>query len=712
MRLPLICLLTLVSYLSFAQNFKYKNKKYEWDPAVPALPEVSASFKLEDAVILSETCDYSPTGNKLHSPFVHKHMLIKFNTKKGVDKYSVFRLPESFDPVADLISLPAYKRNKVHRPKGEFTCIDHFAARIIKPDGTIHDANIVDTTETEILYFKAKITYYDWVFKIKNLEPQDVLELDYSYLGVFSDANQSHLFFNSTLPKQDYNLCFKYKEDETYIVKLLNGEGHVDTTYKKYFDHYQHYFFKAKNLKGGMNEVGINPLNEIPHISFYRHLNDFGDYEGNAVMTKPLPYPWWYILRELTNYQMDNLKDYLSKTDETTVEINHFVDTIKTKFPYSNKVELFNNIHEFINAEFDYLNDADYLAEPNGKLEHLGKHVREKKLRYISRTHLYKQLFTRLDTNYFATLIPDNRVCQMHPDFYENLPSTITYYVLPINNTFNFYYPKGNRCGYHVNEFPFYLENNFTALIPQYLPPGLISNRYAEIPIPFVKVPVTLAEDNKRKVALQLEANIDEDKISAAGKVTLSGQFSTLIRGYYLYGEKDSTVNPAYYYSIKELGDDKHPVKVEPKSINTQYPFNASFNIHFEKEHLFEKLTEQNYALNLKGWFKNVIEAIDTNEIRHFIYHADFCSEDVHQVLIHFNSKIKLKNMDNLSTTIQNGFGKFITSAQQLDDNSILLKTIYSVNSTTVPAENFKDVQLIYSASEAWDNKIFEIQKL
>ncbi|MBL0072933.1 MAG: hypothetical protein IPP34_14460 [Bacteroidetes bacterium] len=134
----ILCCLTLLTVSGVSQNLKYRQRTFDWPSTQVQKIPVNEEFKNEDVVILDEYTEMFILGGKMriswNNVYFKKHMRIKVLTKAGVQKISTINLPESMNPVSDLIRVSYTKRNQIHRPKGDYDCMDYFAARIIKPD--------------------------------------------------------------------------------------------------------------------------------------------------------------------------------------------------------------------------------------------------------------------------------------------------------------------------------------------------------------------------------------------------------------------------------------------------------------------------------------------------------------------------------------------------------------------------------------------------
>ncbi len=719
-----------------AQSLNYMKKVYSWGTTMPQKIEVDPIFAGGDAVILEESCVYNISGNRVpayghytsagnylnyvessngRSPVVHKHLRIKFLTEEGIKKYSTIVLPESFDRQSDLLVVPHDKRNIIRRPRGEFQCVDSFGARIIRKDGTLKEIVMNESTETEVRPRTTKEeTYFSWIFKVENLEPGDELEVDYVFEGSFNSYEASKIFLNGDLPKQNVSFILRERIKDKNMVFGHNGIQASDTIYSKEGGtEYRDYIFKATNLKGGIGECGARPIMELPYISFYRHSFDFGERENNsAVLTKALPYPWWYFLSKFLSYRYDNLTDKLSRTDNTTASINRFFNAEKSKLNKPNSLELFSSIQHSLNEDFSYEKNEDFVDGTDNRLEKLGKYVESKTLRYVSRNRLYEELFLRMDTDYFISFIPDKRTDVLDPTHFEIIGKSSLFFSFKMNKGFNFCYPKGGRFGYEIGEFPFYFEGSTTALIPQHLPSVMRMDLMPDVEYPFIRVPANNKKDNLRNTMMLINMSLDSLNLRVTGKLNLSGQFSTLTRGYYLYGDKDSTVNTSYYNSVLDLADKNEKVHLTKGVINQEYPFNAGFKFEFTKNNFITKENENTFSFQLNGWFNNILDLDFSARNRQQAYYSDFQYEDVHNFMIRFDHPIKLSETEIMTDTVSNGFSYYVCKVEQKDERSISIVTAMVIHTDRVPADKAKDIEDTFNAVKSWNARRITIKKL
>ncbi len=726
MRTLLLSLLICISCSSFSQSFKYRSYKYSWSPRRPEAIPVVEQFKNEDAVILDEHCIYNASGNKVplfyyfnkvanyyyfeestqgSNPVVQKHLRIKFLSKNGIKKYSKIVLPESFDPEGDQNSVKLEYRDSIYRPKGEFECIRYFAARIIKADGRIENAVVDESIQTDVQRInKIENKFYSWIFRIINLEEGDELELDYSYEGAWNLHPSQRIFFNGELPKQNFDLTFRCFAKSSFFFSYYNeAEPSGSTMETLNAPHYTEYYFSKKNLTGGICEAGARPQLQLPYFTYYKHLLDYGlDNPKASGSLMPQAYPWSYTLIPFVGYQYDDLKLRLEKRDQTTVSLNQFLETEKQKVHDTSYAGISSSIQHTLAEEFGFKKDAASELAGDAELEHLGKYVSDKILRETSRLRIYKEILSRFDREYYLVALTDKRISEINIKQYEPLPAMDSAFAIPTQHNFLFLYPKAYRFGYEANELPFYYEDVNTILIPQHEPSFKRREYIPQVDYIFLKTPFSSVKENVRTTNAMLNVSLDSLKMSYSGKIKLAGQFSTLIRGYYIYGDRDTTVNPNYYHSITALADGKADLKVV--NVNRQFPFDASFNTSFTNHRNINKERDGIYSVELIDFFNEVVDDKFTSDHRHLDYYPDFQFQDSYKYMMKFDRKIKLENVDSLQKNIHNSFADYILKTTQVDDQSVLIEISYVVKPEFVLASLARDVSDVFDEIKKVNN--------
>ena len=727
---------TFSIYSIFAQSSKYRNYKFEWPSESPSSIEVDSLFLNEDAVILEEKCIYNIGGLRVPeyyflniaanyifldksvqgvNPLIKKHLRIKFLTQKGIDKYSKIILPESFNPAYDYYNVRPENRKNVYRPLGEFECVKFFAARIIKPNGTIKKAIVKESTYeqtfTGVVIVKQ---FYNWIFQLNNLEIGDEAELEYSYEGVYNFGTSNRIFFNSDIPIQSLDFTFRYPEKQLYFLTYHNGAFPKDSTMVTTSSpHYTEYYFHLENLHGCINETGARPYKQLPFFSFYEHLRDFGIINPiTKYIQTPLPYPWSYVMLPFAGYKYENPKLRLARTDITTMAINKLTEDITKKSGDSASCSIVSELQRDLAENFIFKNEQGYYLGEAADIEHLGKNIENKTLRQMSRIRIYDEVMTRLDSLYYHSLLIDKRISEIDITHYEPPIASRLSIAIPYNNYILHFYPKSYRFGYEPNELPFYYEDTYSVLTPQNEQALKKFDLIPQVEFKFIKTPVSKAESNLRNTSCKIDVSLDLSKVNVKAKIHLSGQFSTMTRGFYKYGSVDTTMNPIYYKIISLTADDQKEVISNISKVGKNVPFETMINQEFTLNKRLKKNGEKDFTLDLKNLFNNIIEEEFNSKNRHLDYYPDFQSQDLHRYFFHFDHPVTITNILNFNKKINNYFSNYEVNVSQPTEKDVLIECSYIVKVSVVPAAKAYYVEEVFNAIQSINNSTLKIHKI
>lgn len=639
-------------------------------------------------------------GNGI-TPIVQKRVRIKFLTQKGIEKFNKITLPESFDPSNDYYSVRPQLRDTALRPLGGFECIRYFAARIYKPNGSIVKALVKErNSNLTLLGDKGNENYFTWTFTILNLEPGDELEADYSYEGIYNYGLSNRIFFNGDLPKQKSDFTFRFPQSDIYIFTYHNGVfPHDSVMVSKNTPSYTEYYFRFENLSGGINEPGGRPYMQMPYLTFYRHRLDYGIQDPQTkFIKKPVPYPWSFIMLSYAGYQFQDLSVRLNRNDNTTQVLNTFTQDLQNHSKDTSAASVISVLQHRLADKFTYLEDEGYYNDREPQLEKLGKYVEQNVLRQMSRLRIYDEVMMRLDKPYFYSVLIDKRISAMDPERFETMAASRLGIAVPYGENIINFYPKSYRSGYMSNELPFYYEDTYTFLIPQNESWEKKFDLVPYIKFKFAKTPFSRLKDNTRNTSGMIHVSLDSSNVNTTAKINLSGQFSTLIRGYYQYGDKDTTVNQTYYDVITRVADNASKVQTEISELKTSYPFEITVMQKFESNNLLKKRAAKEYSISLQGLFNNITEKNFTADNRHLDYYPDFQSHDIHRYFIHFDHKIKPIDPERFSKKIENDFAIYEIKLTQTGENDLLLESSYIIKANVVKASQTNFVETIFDA--------------
>ena len=571
-----------------AQYPDYKKHQYHWANQQPLIIEVDEQFLHEDAIILNEENSIKVFGVK--SEFItvnfQKRLRIKYLTQTGIDNYSTFTLPESFDPLYDFrYASLLNKQNSFYGPKYFDTKVIWFAARVIKKNGSVVDAIIKDQIlKDTVIYNKKFYRSFFYQFSIKELEPGDELEVHYNteipYDPNWFRFNSNRIFFHGSIPKQKYTITLECPKKLEY--SLLNCKA--DSTFEtdKRIIHY----WQKKNLPGCMSEPGAKPHLKLPHIVYNIHEDDYRYYTKH-MSGELIPIPFWNYILRIREAKAAWLKRVAEKMirDKQNTMVNKFISETSQGVTDTVSFIRARKVHHAIAETFKYHNDHAFFAEIDIGLERMGSYTEKKTLREISRYNLYAKILNRLNTHYYTAYLMDKRIATLSKGYISPLIDNDFAFVILSNDKKPVYlYPKRSRYGYEVDELPFYWENTPVMLVS-------IFKLWADykVDLNFIQTPPSNEQNNFRTSSVLATISLNPAVINFEATVTLSGQFSTITREYYQYGYKDPTINPLYYTRICDIGGNPKLINSEITSHQSVYPFKTNLKVKYTCEDLLKK---------------------------------------------------------------------------------------------------------------------------
>ncbi len=689
---------------SQAQNLAYRKYIYKWDDAIPPKIEISKQFLQEEAVILSEENKISISNNGEVPTFIdfQKKARIKFLTKEGISKYSKTTLPEYYDYTYDYRDVALKNRAIKKRPAYLNVNVIYFAARIIKSDGRIMPAIVNDSIIKEFFlhYGVSKIPYNfeHYAFSISNLEVGDELEFDYKidvpYNDNWYELNSARIFFNGNLPKLKYSLNINYRSNLEIDIKYLNN-AKPDSI--KTIDNIISSYWHFDNLYGCINELGSRPYKSLPYIVYLLDSKslEYKTTEGNGY----IPF-WVYNELKLHNLGLYHLRNNAGNIEQSKL-FRKSIHELCKEIPDSMKFLKFKKIHHEIVNNFKYQDDHDYYTGEDFRKERIGEFVENKIIREISRYNLYPIIFENLETDYYTVYLLDKRFGEMNKDYFMPLWDIEYLFTIFDNNNPHYIYPKKSDFGFYLDELPFYKEDVTGLFSISFRPTVKQSDsgtKTIDLGIRTIITPYSIAQDNIRRNNIKVDINLDSLTTNFDARVSLSGQFSTMNRGCYLYDNyRDSSVNDLYSKRIWDINKNTKLLNKEITSKDESFPFAFNIRANFVSNQLIIKnVTEQTYTLDIKNWFNHIIYDNFNTTNRYLDFYPDFLGQDVYRYYITFDKDIELIEKVK-DVELDNSLGKLSIKISQLKPNVIMLESNFIVINEKVPFDKINDVAEIYS---------------
>ena len=647
-----------------------------------------------DTEIIYDSISIRSIGKKANMIrfYFDRSVKVRINSDQGLEAFNTITLPESFDPTL-IIHAPKARNIGKHLTNIR---IEYFKAHITKKDGEILEPNVIP----DIRFFKSIFIpedkygeYQEYIYDIGVLEKDDVLELKYSYSVLYSENFFNLLtfrvFFHDMFPVKSKSLLFEREHNlDTQVTSFFCDEPKAES--KKTVK----YHWSFENLPGCMDESGIRPHKALPHVII-------SIMPDEMVYTVPYTFDERYIpfyvlgpsMREdrhltivramfngVNSKQYNQVRQYIEERTKDLAD-----DPSGYNQLYS--------VHNYIAENFTFDPDLDYFNRLDTRDEHLGDYLTEGVIRDRSRYNVYVALIAGLELNYFTAYLADKRSGVISEPYFEpTISNDNLFAILLTTNDIQFLYPKKERFGYYLNELPFYFEDTKVRLI--YLDDFRDYKKAIQEKFMSANTPPSNSQDNVRTQAAMVNVDLDEMSVSFDASISLSGQFSTMGRGAYLYDYCDETVNPQYCTKMWEsISPGTEAGSFEIKEVSQDFPYKASFSTSFEDLDAIS-ISNDTITLDIGGWFNHILDDKLCASNRVLTYYPDFKYTDSYNYMVNLNKKVKV--IDRLPILeIKNAFGSLTLKCIQKIDGSILLSSRVIVTVEKVSPENIHAVEEI-----------------
>lgn len=765
--------LTIFYTNSLAQNIRYKKRLMQpWKEAAVKEEQVNPKFLTEDAVILYEKTSWK-IRNFEETTVVNRNVRIKFLTQKGIDKHSRISIPESIDSPKEYADVAIHKRQKVYRPKYFDLRIIYFNGRLIREDGTVTKIKAIDTIEQESLYYNNQNRFaYAYHFDHKNIQVGDVLEIDYQYSLPFI-FDWRRIFFHGQLPKQQTIFELNYPAKDYYVFDKVATPTPTDSTMTSDKKANITLTWEHQNLPAALAEVGSRPYEELPHIQYYVHNKDYGNWNGDKLVDF-LPYGWKYVTYDLIGFKQVKIMRSQKLLSKKQIALNRFLKSSTANIEKKDVKGKIYAFHQVLLDDFTFKSNEDYYMNVDSRLavlpnsfrnqilremkqqnfykgmfhrllnlnnvsvrnrrgrederisglhsssyvfngletqahlqmraneyvgltssnvERVPKTLEKKRLQDVNRHAIYEGLLNRFKNPYYIALLADKRVASIKPDNCMFLLGEQRWYNILIDSSLYYIYPKKERFGYAINEIPFYRENTINLQVSQ-----MTDSYFNKENVRFFKTPASKPANNFRQNMVKAKVNLANKTIDFEGKINLSGQFSTLTRGFYQYGYQDSTVNERYYHTIYTKNDKVKLTKQDSVSYKNTYPFKATTKVNYKGKDLVTKTTDSTYTVNINHWIHHIIETNFRADNRTLAFYSDFEHKDSYAYQLVFDKAVQLRAFKDLPLLVDNEFGRYSFDIQQTQPTTIVIQSTFTIKKERTPAEKANLVEALFEA--------------
>lgn len=627
---------------------------------------------------------------------------VRIQSGEAVNDFRNIILPEWWDPKLYFHAPLEYNMGK--HLSG--VIIEKFNARITKANGEVITPK-PKPQYNSVRFLSVKEERFgdasEFTYTLDDLQEGDILEVDYNYSALYGENFFSlitfRIFFHGKYPilKKDFSFV-KHKELEAEVTTFNSDEpANIDEKETTYSWH-------LEDLPGCMEEAGIRPHLDLPYV-----IISLLPYE----MIYTLPYTYierfipFYIfgptVRESRHLQIVrafiegvNSKDY-----------NYIRTFIKARTeglaPDTTGYTQLYTIHNYIAENCTYVFDEEYYNYDDPRKERMGEFLNAGKIRDRSRYDVYVGLISGINLGYLTGYLADKRSGVISNEYFEpTLSNDYLLVAMLTSGAVQFIYPKKERFGYFLAELPFYFENTLVRLI------YLDDYRYYKEPISEefrkTKTPASNFSENVRHQTATVEVDLDNLTVRLNASISLSGQFSTLGRGSYMYGRCDPSVNPAYCEKFGEsFAEDVQPEAYKVNSVNQDFPFKTSISTSLKADDAISSSGEE-IILDLSGWFNHISDDMLNAKNRVLPYYPDFQYTDTYIYQINFNREIEFLDPPPI-IGIENSYGGIMMNYSKQADGSLVIMSKVIVSAEKVSVSSIKDVSDI-------QDKMQEINKL
>ncbi len=652
--------------IGYSQSFQHRKFKYDWTDAIKISLEQSPLFKSYEALIL-----YEETTIDITNQNIKRYQVYQFNTTEAINKYNLFRVPITMDqPLARLDNI--YRVDSATFPMLLYEKINFFDARIIRK------GEIIKAVLDEVAYRNEERTgyrllpYYLHYFFIRNLEPGDQVEVITSHQWPLFT---SKYYLNEILPKQEVNIIVNNSElgqVNVYVNSLL-GEFKSNQLSKDKLA----YHISFENLLSVDPDLPIQ-VKDLPRVEFFEN-KKYELTEKVFGSQKVDTFTWEKILYHfVTRIDPGELRTW-ENYDVQSYKTSEFFGKLKTNAKGLTGVYLMDYINKYTVDHLKYKNDFNYFIHLEHGFNDLGTFLENGILREASRHEFYYNMIDRINVPYYKTLLQDNRIHTIDTSLTNIIYMDGLSYVLYDNDsTQHIYLPKKGRSGYYTNELPFYYTNQYVRLIPQTVS-RKIYDKYPElIQYPLIFIPESNKQDNYKKNIVNIQIDLRDKRTELNEQIELSGQFSTLTRGYYLYNEKDTTISGSYYKSIFSKSATTTCIT---DTIESTFPFRSKFKRSGEIYNNVFTTIDGSLVIDLSSLINIHFAEIDPQY--HFAnYQHDFPGSEEFMIELNFDQLVSIESVESYNSSISTESFSLTTSLIKNSDNQYSIKIKWDIENT------------------------------
>ncbi|MBK7944061.1 MAG: hypothetical protein IPJ85_01580 [Flavobacteriales bacterium] len=617
--------------------------------------------------------------------FFERRKVVRFAAQEDIKRYGPIVLPESLDPPYDVLGKPWERRETRPYPMLFNMRVDHFAARVIRPDGS-WDELPVDTRGAK--GFLGNPVAYQATMSITHypvgIMPGDVVEYRWKYMLPY-DSNAPHtqgarglqwmgnwsrftnwrVFFNGPLPIREQRIELRYHAKHGIILggaapERIERQGDERTA-----------LWRNGQLAGAMDEVNGDQARTLPHIVVTWMPDDLRYWRRERLSNLPIPQqPWLQVVRlreaKAEWYRRVALKKI---PDRQNTLVKRFITRTCTGIHDTLSARRVEALHESIARDFVYSNDRDWYNNIDNSLERIGDQVEGKRLRDISRYNMYSKLIQMQRLPYVTTYVLDKRSGALNDRFTTPMWETEWLFGVRDGDEMLWMHPKRQRHGWFANELPFYWEGTMALLVDR-------QRLLEDDPRPplFVELPTGEPSANVRAIEHQLRVDLEQPDSEGEARIFLSGQFSTLGRAAFLGGKRDSTVMPAYGHTLEQV-QGVRARRIGEHELSDDPPFRYREQQALTLPGFRVKEEGGLFAFDLRGFIAHAVPVGFAAQGRDLPFHWDFQQSDRFIIEIAFAQPVEVMDLTQLQGAWESPSARYTLEATLIDAKHLRIES-------------------------------------
>ncbi|MCC6400277.1 MAG: hypothetical protein IT227_05895 [Flavobacteriales bacterium] len=719
MRCLLLAPLVAMGTVAAAQDLHLPTGPAEWPE--PVVRDPAWVLDRGDSEVLSDTLAVRVLHVKPQflTLFFERTRIIRFANEADILRHGHVQLPECLDPPMDKGERVWDPRAENPGPRWMNVRIDRVQARVLNADGTTRPVEMVAHHHRWPVKNPTTVEHASAVvLDLVGIVPGDVVELRWKVMVPY-DVNQPasqgwrsdpwmdnwarltswRIFFHDALPVRDQQVSIRYlrKQGLTFAgepPRIVTEEGEALTA-----------IWHHRDLPGCMDEVNARPADDLPHIVLRLEVEDLRYWARDRISGMPVQQPpWVYAVRrreanalwlervarkKVPDRQNQLVKDFITTT---TAGLGHA--------PAARRIEA---LHERIAMEFSYDPDTDWYADLRGTNQRMGDQVSDALLRDISRHDLYVKLIAQHRLQHRTAYVLDRRSGQLSADHLTPVWDLEQLIGVPDGEGMLWMHPKRRRSGLLANELPFYWAGTRALLVD-------VTRLALDGPqaVAFTTLPAVDTGNDRRRIALSVEVDPATGSCTADLEVMLSGQFSTVGRGAWLYGERDPAVHPGYGHRPQDAGRCAL-VDQEAGTLRTDAPFDLPLRQQLDLGPRLKQDGDSAWNLDLRGLLMHATPPAVEAGSRTLPFHWDFRQVDELEV------SVRAPAGWHLGTDLT--LGRWNSSAAALDvettweGDTAVVRSILRVEGEREPGPDHRDLSALLRGARSISDLRFTLTR-